>query len=100
MSNPGLPLALFLVLSIALGACGSASPEADPSVLGKASTPQEVGLQSPASDTSSVDDSVLSQASDKRPLAPQFTVGTGNGSTFSLGDHRGEVVVLYFSFPG
>lgn len=32
--------------------------------------------------------------------APSFTVSTGGGSTFSLEEHRGEVVILYFSFPG
>ena len=32
--------------------------------------------------------------------APAFTVSTGGGSTFSLDEHRGEVVILYFSFPG
>ena len=33
-------------------------------------------------------------------IAPSFTVSTGGGSTFSLDDHRDEVVILYFSFPG
>ena len=32
--------------------------------------------------------------------APSFTVSTGEGSTFSLDEHRNEVVILYFSFPG
>ena len=35
-----------------------------------------------------------------RPRAADFTVSTGPGSSFSLDDHMGEVVVLYFSFPG
>lgn len=34
------------------------------------------------------------------PLAPDFIVSTGVGSAFSLAEHKGEVVVLYFSFPG
>ena len=35
-----------------------------------------------------------------RPLAADFTVSTGGSSTFSLSEHKGEIVVLYFSFPG
>ena len=34
------------------------------------------------------------------PLAPSFSVSTGKGSAFSLDEHTGEVVILYFSFPG
>ena len=33
-------------------------------------------------------------------IASSFTVSTGGGSTFSLDEHDGEVVILYFSFPG
>ncbi len=33
-------------------------------------------------------------------VAPDFIVSTGVGSSFSLDEHRGDVVVLYFSFPG
>ena len=32
-------------------------------------------------------------------LAPDIAVATAAGN-FQLSDHRGEVVVLYFSFPG
>ena len=32
--------------------------------------------------------------------APLFSVSTGGESTFSLDEHSGEVVLLYFSFPG
>lgn len=32
--------------------------------------------------------------------APSFSVNTGGRSTFSLDEHRGEVVILYFSFAG
>ena len=34
------------------------------------------------------------------PLAPNFSVSTGQDASFSLSDHQGDVVVLYFSFPG
>ena len=34
------------------------------------------------------------------PIANDFTVSTGPDSSFSLSEHRGEIVVLYFSFPG
>ena len=33
-------------------------------------------------------------------LAPSFAVSTEAGSRFLSSDHVGEVVVLYFSFPG
>ncbi len=32
--------------------------------------------------------------------APSFSVSTGEDSSFSLDEHSGEVVLLYFSFPG
>ena len=35
----------------------------------------------------------------KAPV-PNFTVKTGEGTTLSLSDHQGDVVVLYFSVPG
>ena len=35
-----------------------------------------------------------------RPAVADFTVSTEEGRTFSLSDHRGDVVVLYSSFPG
>ena len=41
-----------------------------------------------------------SDAQPSGPVAPDFIVSTGVGSTFSLAEHRGDVVVLYFSFPG
>lgn len=34
------------------------------------------------------------------PMAPSFSVTTGGGSVFSLNEHRGETVILYFSFAG
>ena len=33
-------------------------------------------------------------------LAPSFSASTGEGFRFSSDEHRGEVMVLYFSFPG
>ena len=41
-----------------------------------------------------------SAAGTAESLAPSFSVSTGTGSVFSLDDNSGEVVVLYFSFPG
>ena len=37
---------------------------------------------------------------DSSTLAPSFSISTGKGSSFGLNDYLGEVVVLYFSFPG
>ena len=34
------------------------------------------------------------------PVVANFTLSTGPASSFSLGEHAGDVVVLYFSFPG
>ena len=34
------------------------------------------------------------------PKAPAFSVSTGGESVFSLVEHGGEIVLLYFSFPG
>ena len=39
-------------------------------------------------------------AANNGPLAPDFTISTGEGTTFSLSGHQGDIVVLYFSFPG
>ena len=33
-------------------------------------------------------------------VAPEFSVTTGAGSRFLSTEHNGEVMVLYFSFPG
>jgi len=33
------------------------------------------------------------------PQVPDFALSTGHGSTFSLSSHKGQVVILYFSFP-
>ncbi len=34
------------------------------------------------------------------PVVADFTLSTGPASSFSLVEHAGDVVVLYFSFPG
>ena len=50
------------------------------------------------------DDSLLpsanSAAKNSQSLAPAFSVTTGTGSRFLSREHSGEVLVLYFSFPG
>ena len=33
------------------------------------------------------------------PMAPDFTLPTADGS-FTLSDHKGDVVVLFYSMPG
>ena len=70
-------VAVMLTLAgIALGACGDASPAS--------SIPSDVGPSQPAAG----------------PVVADFTLSTGSASSFSLREHAGDVVVLYFSFPG
>ena len=69
-------VAMLVALGAVLAACGGAAEENRP-------------LQPTASDTKL-----------RSSLAPLFSVSTGKGSVFSLEEHSGEVVVLYFSFPG
>ena len=71
-----------IVLLIILVACGGATAgeQTETSI-------SSIGISDPASNVGG-------------PQAPAFTVSTGGGSTFSLGDHDDEVVILYFSFPG
>ncbi len=57
---------------IALAACGDASPTSD---LGPSQTAAG-------------------------PVVADFTLSTGPASSFSLVEHAGDVVVLYFSFAG
>ena len=71
-------LALLMAASLAMAGCASGST---------GSRPADSNLQS-------------SGAQPSGPVAPDFNVSTGAGSAFSLAEHRGEVVVLYFSFPG
>ncbi len=61
---------------IALAACGDASSASSPS--------NGVGPSQTAAG----------------PVVADFTLSTGPASSFSLGEHAGDVVVLYFSFPG
>ena len=81
MRRPGLSLAglaLLMVAGLAMAGCTSGPTAARPAA---------VDLQS-------------SSAQPSGPVAPGFIVSTGVGSAFSLAEHKGEVVVLYFSFPG
>ncbi len=61
---------------IALAACGDASSAS--------SIPSDVGPSQTAAG----------------PVVADFTLSTGPASSFSLVEHAGDVVVLYFSFPG
>ncbi len=61
---------------IALAACGDASPTSSPS--------SDVGPSQTAAG----------------PVVADFTLSTGPASSFSLVEHAGDVVVLYFSFAG
>jgi cytochrome oxidase Cu insertion factor (SCO1/SenC/PrrC family) len=72
---------LVLILSLVLVACSQGG----------------VGSDSTSSSASSLG---ASQVVASKAAVPDFTVSTGAGTTFSLSDHRGDVVVLYFSFPG
>ena len=78
---PTAPLVItILTMGIILTACES-SPAAAPTDNSSFPTPTS-GTRVPES------------------LAPSFSVSTGASSRFSSSEHRGEVVVLYFSFPG
>ena len=61
---------------IALAACGGASP------------------------ASSLSSDVGPSQTVAGPVVADFTLSTGSASSFSLGEHAGDVVVLYFSFAG
>ncbi len=56
------------------------------------------GSEGAPSENSSSSNGQSSPAEGKQ--APSFSVSTGGESTFSLDEHGGEVVLLYFSFPG
>ena len=73
---------LLLMLAIALAAC--------------ANGPEDLALEGSISNSQAVAD--VSQSGG--PLVPDFTVSTGDGSSFSLSGHRGEILLLFFSFPG
>ncbi len=61
---------------IALAACGDTSPAS--------SIPSDAGPSQTAAG----------------PVVADFNLSTGPASSFSLGEHAGDVVVLYFSFAG
>ena len=69
-------VALLTSAGIALAACGDASPAGSPSS-GVGPSQTAVG-----------------------PVVADFTLSTGSSSSFSLVEHDGDVVVLYFSFAG
>ncbi len=77
----GLPL--LLMLAATLAACGGNGPEG--------SAPEASGPYARAT---------AGDSKTAGPLVPDFTVNTGGGSSFSLSGHRGEIILLYFSFPG
>ncbi len=68
--------AMLTSAGIALAACGGASSAG--------SIPTDVGPSRTAAG----------------PAVADFTLSTGPSSSFSLVEHAGDVVVLYFSFPG
>ena len=70
-------LSLLVMLAAALAACGGGQQGAGANVKSPAGVSQAAG-----------------------PLVPDFTVSTGAETSFSLSGHRGEIVLLYFSFPG
>ena len=63
-------VAALFTLIALFAACGEGSADADPS------------------------------AGEVRPLVSNFAVSTGQDTAFTLSEHAGDVVVLYFSFPG
>lgn len=71
-----LSFAVLLITALLLAACGS---DAAGSTAPGSSKPMVVS---------------------KGPVVPDFSVSTGQETTFSLSNHQGDVVVLYFSFPG
>ena len=76
-----LPYSSILMVTLLLAACAGNSTGSQP-VAGSAS-----GGSKPVRTVSG-------------PVAPSFAVSTGQETVFSLSDHRGDVVILYFSFPG
>ncbi len=71
-----LSLAALLITTLLLGACAGESTDS----------------------TNRVSSNPV--AAPSGPVVPDFAVSTGQETTFSLSDHQGDVVVLYFSFPG
>ena len=76
--TPAVLLPLLLTMAVALAACGGNGPE------GSVANARLTAGDSP----------------EAGPLVPDFTVSTGGGTSFSPSGHRGEIILLYFSFPG
>ena len=72
---------LGVIVTLLLVACGQSLSSSEPTA-GSASSVRE------------------GQAAIDEATAPDFAISTGDGTIFTLSDHRGDVVVLYFSFPG
>ena len=73
---------LLVALGLILGACANGQTPSEPNP-----SPR------PSGTANRID-------ANQGPLAGDFSVSTGTESIFSLSDHNGEIVVLYFSFPG
>lgn len=80
---------------------GSAPPQAAANVEGAAEPqpPQGAGLGSQDAGAPSTQ-AARSTDAKQGPIAPDFTVTTAFDSSFSLREHVGDVIVLYFSFVG
>ena len=75
------PRSLLLMMTLLLAACGSDS----------------AASQTVTSSSSRTSPQVKASIG---PVVPDFDVSTGQETWFSLSDHQGDVVILYFSFPG
>ena len=76
-----LPYSLILMGTLLLAACAGDSTGTEPLSDSEAGSINEVRTAS-------------------GPAAPSFAVSTGQDTVFSLSDHQGDVVILFFSFPG
>lgn len=101
-------LSISAVILILLAGCrGSQSPPIPPpksgdtpgTTSGTTSTlvpiPPTISSKNPSSAVSP--SAPIAPESPSRPLAPEFSLPLKDGSTFTLSQHRGKVVVLYFS---
>ncbi len=77
-----LQCSVLLIITLFLAACGNNSTSSSTNF----NSIQSVSPQAAAASTGTA--------------VPNFQVSTGEETTFSLDDHQGDVVVLYFSFPG
>ncbi len=77
-----LPWSLLVMITLLLAACSSDS----------------TGSQTVASSSSPRTSPQVEASSG--PVVQDFAVSTGQETAFSLSDHQGDVVILYFSFPG